>query len=111
MKQAWKFTLTQKRQAVKDMRSLMAKGNSITKARTVIGRKLGVTPSTLYNWERALNGEFTNTTKSTVVRSNSHITGLKPHITSVNLYIPGKGDVTLDHDLLRSISELAGHVN
>ena len=106
------FTLTQKRQAIKDVRSLMAKGRSVTKARTVIGRQLEVTPSTLYNWQRALDGEVTTTNTTTVTRSNGPIANLpKAHITSVNLYIPGKGDVTLDHELLHSISRLAVHAN
>ena len=31
------------------------------------------------------------------------------HITSVNLHVPGKGNITLDHELLNHISKLAGY--
>ena len=116
MKQVWKtFTLTVKRQAVRDMKALVADGNTVSKARLIIGKQLGVTSNTIYNWERALTGKTTQTkglnTKS-IVRSNgpiAHINGAtKPHITSVSLHIPGKGNITLDHELLTNISRLAG---
>ena len=33
----------------------------------------------------------------------------KVHVTSVNLHVPGKGNITLDHELLNHISKLAGY--
>ena len=120
MKKAWKtFTQTVKRQAVRDMKALVAKGNTVSKARLTVGRALGVTPNTIYNWERSLTGKVTRSnalTKSVTMRSNgpivTHLDGIiKPHITSVNLHVPGKGNITLDHELLSNISKLAGFIN
>ena len=119
MKQTWKvFTLTQKRQAIRDMKALVAKGNSVSKARLLVGRTLDVTANTIYNWERNLTGKSTQSkdlkTIPTIVRNNSSIAhngATKPHITSVNLHVPGKGSITLDHELLTNISRLAGFVS
>ena len=117
MKQTWKvFTLTQKRQAIKEMKALVAEGLSVSKARLNVGRKMDVTPNTIYNWERKLTGKTTrskglptlSSARSTIVKTNG-IT--KPHITSVNLHVPGKGNITLDHELLSNIAQLAGHVS
>ena len=114
MKQTWKvFTLTQKRQAIRDMKALVAKGNSVSKARLLVGRTLGVTANTIYNWERKLTGKTTQTRGLSVaknqIRKVVSSNGIsRPHITSVNLHVPGKGEITLDHELLGHISKLAG---
>ena len=116
MKQAWKtFTLTVKRQAIRDMKALVAKGKSVSKARQLVGKTLDVTSSTIYNWERALTGKAIpsnalTTSNTTVVEVKRNGT-TKPHITSVNLHVPGKGNITLDHELLANISRLAGFVS
>ena len=122
MKKTWKvFTLTQKRTAIRDMKALVAKGNSVSRARLLIGRVLGVTPNTIYNWERKLTGKSTKskvmnrTMKtpnsvprvSTIVHKTSNNIA-KPHITGVNLHIPGTGNVTLDNKTLKHISIIAG---
>ena len=117
MKKTWKvFTLTKKREAIKDIRDLIAKGNSVTRARLLVGRTLGVTPNTIYNWERALTGRTTQSKGLRVTPSETSIIiptngATKPHITSVNLHVPGKGNITLDHELLSNISRLAGFVS
>ena len=116
MKQTWKtFTLTVKRQAVKDMKALVAKGTSVSRARKLVGdmKHLRVTPNTIYNWERALTGRTTQSKGLRVTPSETSIIiptngATKPHITSVNLHVPGKGNITLDHKLLTDISRLAG---
>ena len=117
MKQTWKvFTLTQKRQAIKEVKALVAKGNSVSKARLQVSRRIDVTATTLYNWERKLTGKATRSKgmttlspiSSPVVKTNGTT---KPHITSVNLHVPGKGNITLDHELLSNIAQLAGHVS
>ena len=100
------FTLTQKRQAIRDMKALVSKGDSVSSARKTVGNGLDVTPNTIYNWERKLTGRSTISLKSDV-HSNNGIT--RPHITSVNLHVPGKGDITLDNQLLNHISKLAGY--
>ena len=119
MKRTWKrsFTLTVKRQAIKDMKALVARGTSVSRARKIVAdqKHLRVTPNTIYNWERALTGKSTQT-KGLQVIASSDITpttngNVTPHITSVNLHVPGKGNITLDHDLLQNIAQLAGHVS
>ena len=111
MKQTYKvFTLTQKRQAVRDMKALVAKGISVSRARKTIGDGLNVTPNTIYNWERKLTGTATRSIglKADNVK-HTHNNGItRPHITSVNLHVPGKGNITLDNQLLTQISRLAG---
>ena len=61
------ITLTQKRKAIKDVKSLVAKGNTVSKARLLVGRTIGVTPNTIYNWERKLTGKTTQTKGLAVV--------------------------------------------
>ena len=110
MKRTWKmFTVTKKRQAIKDVRTLVSKDISVSKARQTVGKALGVTPNTLYTWERSLTGETTQdrTVRSTPVLMHNN-GNARPHITSVNLHIPGQGEITLDHELLTNISRLAG---
>ena len=105
------ITLTQKRKAIRDVKSLVAKGNTVSKARLLVGRILDVVPATLYNWERKLTGKTTQT-KGLAVTSKTTLNGTntvtKPRITGVNMHIPGKGDITLDHEMLVNISRLAG---
>ena len=105
------ITLIQKRQAIRDVKSLVSKGNTVSKARLLVGRTLDVTPNTIYNWERKITGKTTQT-KGLAVVSRTALNGdngiMKPHITSVNLHIPGTGNITLDHELLVNISRLAG---
>ena len=111
MKQTYKvFTLTQKRQAVRDMKALVAKGNSVSKARLLVGRTLDVTANTIYNWERKLTGTATRSVGLNADNvKHTHNNGItRPHITSVNLHVPGKGNITLDNQLLTQISRLAG---
>ena len=119
MKQTWRtFTLTVKRAAIRDMKALVAKGTSVSKARKIVAdqRHLRVTPNTIYNWERALTGKTTQSKglrvapieTSTILSTNG---SPLPHITSVNLHVPGKGNVTLDHQLLKNISRLAGFIS
>ena len=119
MKKAWKtFTLTVKRQAIRDMKALVAKGRSVSAARKAIGQQkhLRVTPNTIYNWERLLTGRTTQSTGLAVtpkvnVSNNVIDNGLTtPRITSVNLHVPGKGNITLDHKLISQIAQLTGHV-
>ena len=99
MKKTWRtFTLTVKRQAIKDMKALVAKGVSVSSARKRIGGlpHLKVTPNTIYNWERKLTGKTTQSDgllrTPVVVQSTNGAT--KPHVTSVDLHVPGKGNIT-----------------
>ena len=118
MKRTWKeFTLTKKRTAIRDMKALVAEGNSVSRARLLVGRLIGVTPNTIYNWERKLTGKSTkskvmiatiSTPKINTIVHKASNNVAKPHITGVNLHVPGKGNITLDHELLTNISRLAG---
>ena len=115
------ITLTQKRKAIKDVKHLVAKGNTVSRARLLVGRTLGVTANTVYNWERKFTGKTTRTkglnavnsvpTKTAIITRLSNNGTDKPRITSINLHIPGKGNITLDHNMLNKIAQLAGHVS
>ena len=123
MKKTWKtFTLTVKRQAIRDMKALVAKGKSVSAARKTVGNQphLKVTPNTIYNWERTLTGKSTQSDgllrAPIVVRSNGNIAQptngtTRTHVTSIDLHVPGKGNITLDHELLNHIARLAGHTS
>ena len=67
---------------------------------------LDVSPNTIYYWEKKLYGDITRKVGTVTVTRTNHIA--KPHITGVNLHVPGKGNITLDHELLTNISRLAG---
>ena len=45
---------------------------------------------------------------TTIITSRTNNTP-KVHVTSVDLHVPGKGTVKLDHELLNHISKLAGY--
>jgi hypothetical protein len=118
MKRTWKsFTDKVKRIAIKDLRTLVANGMSVSRARKQVGdqKHLRVTPSSIYNWERQLTGKSTQTkglrvaptNKVALLPTNSIV---KTRITGVQLYVPGKGNITLDHDTLQHIAQLAGHI-
>ena len=102
--------------AATELRALVAKDKSASKARLLVSHKIGVSPTTIYNWEKEIFGKIIQSKGSPVSKkqihralSNNGIT--KPHITSVNLHVPGKGEITLDHELLSHISRLAGFVS
>ena len=108
------FTLTQKRGLVNKVITLLNQGVKITKARLDVARQNGTTPISLARWA-------TNPTITTIAKSNgvmkqkmlkSFPNGKEPsrvHVTSVDLHVPGKGNITLDHELLNHISKLAGY--
>ena len=102
------FTLTQKRGLVNKVMTLLNQGVNLTKARLEVARKNGTTPISLARWA-------TNPTITTVAKSNGRIASKVAnnistvHVTSVDLHVPGKGIVKLDHQLLTHISKLAGY--
>ena len=108
------FTDTQKRGLVNEVTRLVNEGTKIGTARIEIAFRHATTPISLARWSK----DITNTT---VPKSNGVIkqkmlksfpNGISPsrvHVTSVNLHIPGKGNITLDHELLRHISKLASY--
>ena len=105
------FTDAQKRGLVNEVTTLTTQGSNVTEARNRVARKHKTTPISLARWSK----DITNTTivrKSNGKMLKSFPNGKEPsrvHVTSVNLHVPGKGDITLDHELLNHISKLAGY--
>ena len=112
MKRTWKvLSDTIKRQACKDVRLLMTKGHSISKARAIVAKELNVKPNSLYNWAVKFNlqpaqrlGTTAKTTTTTVTNNTNGTT--TPHIVSIGLNVPGQGHITLDHNILGQIVQL-----
>jgi len=116
------FTEAQKRGLVNEVTRLISQGIKIGTARMQIALKHKTTPISLARWSK----DITNTT---IVKSNSKTANpMTPyrklgdeqlihtannvstvHVTGVDLHVPGKGIVKLDHQLLTHISKLAGY--
>ena len=109
------FTDTQKRGLVNEVTRLVSEGIKLTAARIEIAFRHKTTPISLARWSK----DITNTI---VGKSNGKmllVKSLQPiitntrtstiHVTSVNLHVPGKGNITLDHELLNHISKLASY--
>ena len=104
------FTDAQKRGLVNEVIVLLNQGVKLTNARIEVARKHKTTPISLARWSK----DITNTVigKSNGKMLKSFPNGKEPsrvHVTSVNLHVPGKGNITLDHELLSHISKLAGY--
>ena len=120
------FTNAQKRGLVNEVIRLVNEGTKVTTARIEVAFRHKTTPISLARWSK----DITNTT---VTRSNGKIVskdhpGLAAykklsteslrhtvnkvnnvHVTGVDLHVPGKGIVKLDHELLTHISKLASY--
>jgi len=94
------FTDAQKRGLVNEVTALITQGNNITEARSKIALKHKTTPVSLAKWTKDMTMDITQPK-----RTNTS----KVHVTSVDLHVPGKGTVKLDHELLSHISKLAGY--
>ena len=104
------FTDAQKRGLVNEVVTLVARGHNVTEARIKVASMHKTTPISLARWSK----DITNTVigKSNGKMLKSFPNGKEPsrvHVTSVNLHVPGKGNITLDHELLSHISKLAGY--
>ena len=96
------FTDAQKRGLVNEVTTLVAQGINITEARSKIALKHKTTPISLARWTKDMAISTT-----TITGRTNNIP--KVHVTSVDLHVPGKGTVKLDHELLSHISKLAGY--
>ena len=109
------FTDAQKRGLVNEVTTLITQGNNVTEARSKVALKHKTTPISLARWSKDMSN-------NTIVRKSNGVmkqkmlksfpNGKEPsrvHVTSVNLHVPGKGNITLDHELLSHISKLAGY--
>ena len=96
------FTYAQKRGLVNEVDILVSQGINITEARSKIALKHKTTPVSLARWSK----DITISTTTITGRTNNTP---KVHVTSVDLHVPGKGNITLDHELLNHISKLAGY--
>ena len=105
------FTDAQKRGLVNEVITLITQGSNVTEARSKIARKHKTTPISLARWSKDItNNTIVRKSNGKMLRSFSN--GKEPsrvHVTSVNLHVPGKGNITLDHELLNHISKLAGY--
>ena len=105
------FTDAQKRGLVNEVITLITQRSNVTEARSKIALKHKTTPISLARWSK----DITNNTiihKSNGKMLRSFPNGKEPsrvHVTSVNLHIPGQGNITLNHELLNHISKLAGY--
>ena len=96
------FTDAQKRGLVNEVTTLITQGTNITEARSKIALKHKTTPVSLARWSKDI------TISTTTITSRTNNTP-KVHVTSVDLHVPGKGNITLNHELLNHISKLAGY--
>ena len=105
------FTDAQKRGLVNEVMTLVTRGHNLTEARNKIASMHKTTPISLARWSKDIANN-TIVTKSNGKILRSFPNGKEPsrvHVTSVNLHIPGQGNITLDHELLNHISKLAGY--
>ena len=102
------FTDAQKRGLVNEVMNLVTQGLGVTEARSKIALKHKTTPISLARWSKDM---VNTTTNNHNIKVTGRITAAKPHITSVDLHIPGTGNVTLDSEMLNHISKLAGYTS
>ena len=101
------FTDAQKRGLVNEVMTLVSRGHNLTEARSKVASIHKTTPISLARWSKDMIDTVTNNN----IKVNGCITTTKPRITSVDLHIPGTGNVTLDSELLNHISKLAGYTS
>ena len=95
------FTDAQKRGLVNEVTTLITQGTNITEARSKVALKHKTTPISLARWSKDITMDITQPKRTNGIS--------KVHVTSVDLHVPGKGTVKLDHELLSHISKLAGY--
>ena len=96
------FTDAQKRGLVNEVMTLVTRGHNLTEARSKVASIHKTTPISLARWSKDIAISTT-----TITGRTNNIP--KVHVTSVDLHVPGKGNITLDHELLNHISKLAGY--
>ena len=102
------FTDAQKRGLVNEVITLVTQGLGLGQARKRVATKHKTTPISLARWTKDM---VNITTNNHSIKVTGRITAVEPHITSVDLHIPGKGNVTLDGKTLRHISVIAGYTS
>ena len=104
------FTDAQKRGLVNEVITLLNQGTTLTQARIQIALKHKTTPISLARWSKDITNTIVAKSNGKMLRSFPNGTSpSRVHVTSVNLHVPGKGNITLDHELLNHISKLAGY--
>ena len=118
------FTLTQKRGLVNKVITLLNKGAKLTHARQEVARNNNTTPISLARWSNDRTVMTTPKSNGKIATGNAMDSYRKlgneqlihtadnvhqVHVTGVDLHVPGKGIVKLDHKLLTHISKLAGY--
>ena len=97
------FTDAQKRGLVNEVITLIGQGLGTGVARARIAAKHGTTHGSLARWSKDIAISTTTIT--------GRITATEPHITSIDLHIPGTGNITLDSKTLRYISTIAPYTD
>ena len=95
------FTDAQKRGLVNEVTTLITQGTNVTEARSKVALKHKTTPISLARWSKDITTDIAQPRRTNGIS--------KVHVTSVDLHVPGKGTVKLDHELLTHISKLAGY--
>ena len=95
------FTDAQKRGLVNEVITLITQGSNVTEARSRVALKHKTTPISLARWSKDITMDITQPKRTNGIS--------KVHVTSVDLHVPGQGNITLDHELLNHISKLAGY--
>ena len=115
------FTDAQKRGLVNEVITLLNQGIKLTYARIEVARKNNTTPISLARWSKDKTIMATPKTNTIVnpmtpyrklgdeqlIHTANNVSTV--HVTGVDLHVPGKGIVKLDHQLLTHISKLAGY--
>ena len=102
------FTDAQKRGLVNEVITLIGQGLGTGVARARIAAKHGTTHGSLAKWTKDLANTTTNNHS---IKVTGRITATEPHITSIDLHIPGTGNITLDSKTLRYISTIAPYTD
>ena len=105
------FTDAQKRGLVNEVITLLNQGTKLTHARIEVARKHKTTPISLARWSKDISNTVVRKSNGKILTpyNKAVMPASKVHVTSVDLHVPGKGNITLNHELLTHISKLAGY--
>lgn len=103
MKKAWKMSSEATRKSTLSLlKRYLDSGNKPMKARALAAKTAGVSPGTVYAWEKKAK-TTTKTTNNTTKRS-------KEFITSINVRSTTGAEIKLTREDIGNIARLAGHV-
>ena len=113
-------TLTQKREALKELSVLQAKGLSLNQARIQIGAKYSMTPSGIAYWQKTVNKvkkakksvKLAKTNHVVTRHSNTTINGLETMKSKLGVVFESlcDKDGKYDHADAKAIASIAGNI-